>query len=98
MGEDLAHGSRIGRRRFSSSLPIVGRKMQTVGNAPAATMRSMPRIGGLDRLEAGDDFAGDAASSQLLDAYSIASKNPSWPTVAAFPGQMRSNQDGSSNS
>ena len=39
--------------------------MQTVGNAPAATIRSMPSHGRLDRLEAGDDLAGDAAASEL---------------------------------
>ncbi len=30
--------------------------------------------------------------------YSIASKKPSWPSVAALPGQSRANHSGSSNS
>src|SRR5262245_60988245 len=65
----------------------VGRKMQTVGNAPSDVMRSIAAIvlaiGSMPAM-----ISPDTAPRGSRDAqYSIASKNIFWPSVRAFPGQ-----------
>ena len=72
--------------------------MQTVGNAPASTMRSMPRFvasaGSGPAMISPETRPGPSRAA----VYYMASKKPSWPSVCAFPGQSRANVSGSSNS
>ena len=76
----------------------VGLKMQTVGKAPADTIRSMPAmvlaIGSMPAMISPDTAPRRSRPAQ----YSIASKKSPWPSVFALPGQIRANQAGSRSS
>jgi hypothetical protein len=72
--------------------------MQTVGKAPAATIRSIPRIVASIGSSPAMISPETRPRPSRFAVYSIASKKPSWPSVLAFPGQIRANHSGSSNS
>ena len=87
-----------GEGQSSISEPIVGRKMQTVGNAPMAVMRSIASmvfsIGSSPAMISPDTAPRRSFETQC----SIALKKSGWPSVRALPGQMRENQYESSSS
>ena len=88
------------RRGAQSAMwePTVGRKMQTVGNAPSPAMRSIPAIvsemGSMPAMSSPET----APLGRRAAQYAIASKKSFCPSVLAFPGQIRANHCGSRSS